>query len=380
MSDPLAWIDDEAAERARLGLTRSVRAHDAALIDFSSNDYLGLASDPRVIAAATRAAERFGFGSGASPLVSGWKTPHQELSEGLADFENVEAIGLFPSGFAANLGTIAALAGKGDAVYLDRLNHASLIDGAKLSGASIRVYSHGDADRLERILARDRGRFRRPIVATDGVFSMDGDLAPLARIADLCESFDAILIVDEAHGTGVFGPEGRGACAHFGVVNRVHVRVGTLSKALGSLGGFVAGSRRIVDHLINHSRSMIYSTALPPACAAAAMEALRISRSEPWWRESAHAMAARLRVGLAESGWTISPSTGPIVPVFVGDPARAMALGEHLRERGFLVGAIRPPTVREGSSRLRISVSAARTGDEVWDLLRAIGTDRRGSP
>ncbi|MBV8384891.1 MAG: aminotransferase class I/II-fold pyridoxal phosphate-dependent enzyme, partial [Planctomycetaceae bacterium] len=264
MADPLAWIDDEAARWERRGLTRRLVAHGAAtpgrlacdgrmLVNFGANDYLGLASDPRVIAAGRAAAEAFGWGAGASPLVTGWGAAHQELAEALARFERAEAAVLFPSGFAANLGTIAALVGVGDAVYVDRLDHACLIDGARLSGASLRVFPHADADRLAEILARERARFRRALVATDGVFSMDGDLAPLDRLADLADRFDAMLLVDEAHGTGVFGPDGRGAASELGVADRIPVRVGTLSKALGSIGGFVAGSRRLIDWLINHA-------------------------------------------------------------------------------------------------------------------------------
>src|SRR5512135_3247455 len=202
---------------------------------------------------------------------------------------------VFPSGFAANLGTIAALVGTGDAVYADRLNHACLIDGVRLSGARLRVYPHRDAGRLEEILARDRGRFRRSLIATEGAFSMDGDLAPLADLADLAERFGAMLLVDDAHGTGVFGPDGRGAAAEAGVADRVPIKVGTLSKALGSVGGFVAGSRQLVDWLVNHARTLIYSTALPPAAASAARAALGIVQSEPWRRARVRALGVRLR-------------------------------------------------------------------------------------
>lgn len=373
MNDPLAWLDEEANDRTRRGLDRRLVARDPALADFASNDYLGLAADPRVIAAAKNAVDRYGFGSGASPLVSGWTAAHEELAGALAEFEGTEAVALFPTGFAANLGTIAALAGKGDAVYLDRLNHACLIDGARLSGATLRVYPHADAGRLEQVLGRDRGRFRRSLVATDGVFSMDGDLAPLDRIADLCEHFGAVLMVDEAHGTGVFGPDGKGACAHFGVADRVPVRVGTLSKALGSLGGFVAGSRRVIDHLTNRSRTMIYSTASPPACCAAAREALRIARDEPWRRDRVHRLGDDLRRSLRTNGWDIPRSSGPIVPVIVGDPVRALIISGKLRELGLLVPAIRPPTVPEGTSRLRISLSAGHSDADVARLIAALG-------
>ena len=373
MIDALSWMDDEQKERASRSLDRRVMIRDFGLVNFASNDYLGLANDPRVIDAAKSAADQYGFGSGASPLVSGWTRSHQDLADALVSYEQVEAVALFPSGFAANLGTIAALVGKGDAVYLDRLNHACLIDGAKLSGASLRVFPHNDADRLEAILARDQGRFRRSLVAVDGVFSMDGDLAPLDRISEICERFDAMLMVDEAHGTGVFGPNGRGACEHFHVTDRVHVRVGTLSKALGSLGGFVAGSRRLVDHLINRSRTMIYSTALPSACCAAANEAVKIAIAEPGRRERVHRVAIALRTSLQQNGWKVIPSTGPIVPVWVGDPAAAVAISQNLRDQGLHVPAIRPPTVPEGTSRLRISLTASHSDEELARLVRALG-------
>ncbi|MCA1685355.1 MAG: aminotransferase class I/II-fold pyridoxal phosphate-dependent enzyme, partial [Planctomycetia bacterium] len=319
MSDPLAWIDDEAERRSALGLTRRLDAHGAVrpgrfvrgnreLLNFGSNDYLGLAADPRLADAAREAAEVYGWGAGASPLVAGWTDAHQGLADVLAAFEQAEAVMLFPSGFAANLGTVAALVGAGDAVYADRLSHACLIDGARLSGASLRVYPHNDADRLASILGRDRGRFRRTLIATDGVFSMDGDVAPLADLASIAERFGANLLVDEAHGTGVFGPEGRGASAACGVAGRVPVRVGTLSKALGSLGGFVAGSRRLIDHLLNHARTAIYSTALPPAAAAAARVALDIAGAEPWRRDRVFAAGDRVRTALVAAGLKVTPS------------------------------------------------------------------------
>ncbi len=393
MADPLAWIDAELADRARGGLARRldplgpaspglIEREGRPLRNFASNDYLGLAADPRVIAAATEAAERFGWGSGASPLVCGWREPHETLARDLALFERAEAVALFPSGFSANLGTIAALVGRGDAVYLDRLDHACLVDGARLAGARPRPFPHGDVDRLAALLTRDRGRFRRSLIAVDGVFSMDGDLAPLAELADLANTSGAILLVDEAHGTGVFGPEGRGACASCGVADRVPVRVGTLSKALGSLGGFVAGSRRLVDYLIAHARPLIYSTALPPAAAAAASKALSLSLAEPWRRERAHTLADALRVMLSDQGFTILPSQGPIVPVLLGDVALASEVSQRLRDRGILVGLIRPPTVPKGTSRLRISVTAAHEPSDLDALVAAIleGPNPAGSP
>ncbi|MGE3818879.1 MAG: 8-amino-7-oxononanoate synthase [Isosphaeraceae bacterium] len=381
--DPLAWLDAEAAARASQGLTRVLVPHAAArpgrivrdgreLLHFGSNDYLGLAADPRLAEAAREAARDFGWGAGASPLVAGWTEAHQRLADDLARFENAEAVALFPSGFAANLGTIAALVGPGDAVYCDRLNHACLIDGVRLSGASLRVYAHGDVRRLASASRRDRGRYRRSLIATDGVFSMDGDLAPLDELVELAESLGAILMVDEAHGTAVFGPDGRGAASAFGVAERVPVRVGTLSKALGSIGGFVAGSRRLIDHLVNHARPLIYSTAPPPAAAAAAREALRISLAEPERRHRVHALADRLRDGLADAGIPIGPSKGPIVPVPLGEADLAIQCARRLADRGIFAPAIRPPTVPAGTSRLRLSVTAAHDEADVDVLIAAL--------
>jgi len=383
MRDPLDWIDDEANAWAGRGLERTLTAfgpalgarleHDGkTLLNFASNDYLGLAADHRVVEAGVAAAREFGWGPGASPLVAGWRPPHQELAEALARFERVEAAVVFPTGYAALCGTVAALAGPTDAVYSDRLNHASLIDGARLSRAAVRVYPHADVAALEAMLAADRGRFRRSLILTDGVFSMDGDLAPLADLADLADRFGATLLADEAHGTGVFGPDGRGAASACGVADRSPLRVGTLSKALGSSGGFVAGSRRLVDWLVNHARPLIYSTALPPAMAAAALEALKISEAEPWRRQRAWALADRLRERLRAAGREIGKSVGPIIPVLVGGATETLALAARLRDGGMLVPAIRPPSVPEGTSRLRISLTAALQEEHVDALASAL--------
>ena len=294
---------------------RSIRA-GRSLLNFASNDYLGLASDPRVVAAATEAAQTYGWGAGASPLVSGWREPHEALAAALARFEGVEAVALFASGFAANLGTIAALVGAGDAVYADRLNHASLIDGVRLAGARLRVYPHNDADRLDALVARDRGRFRRSLIATDSVFSMDGDVAPLADLATIADRAGAILLVDEAHATGVLGATGRGAIEAAGLQpGQVPVKIGTLSKALGSVGGFVAGSRRLIDWLHNHARTMIYSTAPPVAAAAAAHRALELVVAEPERRDHLASLAEHLRRGLAARHLATIPGAGPIIPM-----------------------------------------------------------------
>jgi 8-amino-7-oxononanoate synthase len=380
MSDPLAWIDDEAAAWEARGLTRRLVPHGGAgpgrftrdgrvLVDFGSNDYLGLAADPRLARAATDAAEVYGWGAGASPLITGWTEVHQQLADALAEFEGAEAAAIFPTGFAANLGTIPALVGPGDLVYSDRLNHASLIDGCRQSRAEVRVYPHADAHRLGHLLAEDRGRFRRALIVTDGVFSMDGDLAPLAELADLAERFGAMLMVDEAHGTAVFGPDGRGAGSVCGVAERIPIKVGTLSKALGSLGGFVAGSRSLIAWLVNHARPLIFSTALPPPAAAAALEAVTIAESEPWRRERVQMLGRRLGSALAELGYRVGTSPGPIVPVVVGTPDRAIRLASRLFDAGLFAPAIRPPTVPEGTSRIRITLSAAHSDDDVKRLI-----------
>ncbi|WP_422930709.1 8-amino-7-oxononanoate synthase [Singulisphaera sp. PoT] len=380
MLDPLAWIDDELDSYAKQGLARKLVPFDRgpvkanpSCLDFSSNDYLGLAAHPRLIAAACRATEEYGWGAGASPLVSGWTTAHADLAVRLAQFEHAEAVALFPTGFAANLSTVSALVGSGDAVYLDRLCHASLVDGAKLSGASLRVFPHNDTDRLRSTLERDRGRFRRTLIVTEGVFSMDGDLAPLAEIVEVAEAFGAMLLVDEAHGTGVFGSDGRGACSEFNVCDRVQIRVGTLSKALGSVGGFVAGSSRLIDWVVQRARALIYSTSLPPAAAAAAAEALDILESEPERRVHLHAISQHLRTGLSSAGWNVVPSMGPIVPILLGDSHFTIALAERLRTDGFRVAAIRPPTVPKGSARLRISLTANHTYSGLEKLIAALG-------
>ncbi|WP_152050595.1 8-amino-7-oxononanoate synthase [Tautonia marina] len=378
--DPLAWLDEVADHRNRMGLHRSIVPYGTAtpgwlerdgqrLVDLSSNDYLGLASDPRVIAAGMESARRYGWGSGASPLVCGWREPHQRLAEDLAAFERTEAVALFPTGYAANLGTIAALVGSGDVVYGDRLNHSCLIQGARLSGASVRIFPHGDHERLAHLIGRDQGRYRRTLIATDGVFSMDGDLAPLSELVEIAERSGSMLLVDEAHGTGVFGPEGRGASAALGVADRVAIRVGTLSKALGSVGGFVAGSRRLIDHLNNHAPTLLYSTATPPAAAGAAREALRIIREEPWRRERVHQLGRRLRDGLRSVGLKVPESEGPIVPVILGDVDRTLNAASRLLASGFLVGAIRPPTVARGTARLRISLAASHDEEQLDRLI-----------
>jgi 8-amino-7-oxononanoate synthase len=378
---PLGWIDRELAELKQSGLRRRLATRQGPqaarialdgrdLLNFGSNDYLALAADPRLAAAAAVAAAREGWGSGASPLVSGRSASHQRLERRLAEFEGTEAVLVFPSGFAANTGAIAALVGPGDVVYTDRKNHASLLDGCRLSRADVRVYPHADCRRLGELLARSGGKHRRRLIVTDGLFSMDGDLAPLGELADLAEQHGAMLMVDEAHATGVFGPGGRGVAEQLGVEDRVHIRVGTLSKALGCAGGFVAGSRRLVEWLANRARPYVFSTAGPAAVAAAAVAALEIVCGEPRLRQGLLASARQVRDGLQQQGWNVGRSASQIVPVVVGQPERAVELSAALRDRGFFVPAIRPPTVAQGESCLRISLTCGHSAEMVAALVQ----------
>jgi 8-amino-7-oxononanoate synthase len=345
------------------------------LVNFGSNDYLGLAAES-LSGAVTRAIEEVGWGSGASPLVTGRGSWHAALETALADFEATEAALLFSSGYAANLGTITALVGKDDVIFSDAKNHASIIDGCRLSGARIVVYPHRDVDSLHKALHGAMG-FRRRLIVTDTLFSMDGDLAPLAELADLAERFGAVLMVDEAHATGVFGRAGRGVCEYLGVESGMHVRVGTLSKALGSIGGFVAGSAALIDWLVNRARPYIYSTAPPEAVAAAALRALEIVRQEPHRRTILLERAEKLRCQLQEQGWSTGGSASQIVPLLVSDPAQTVRLAEKLRCQGFLVPAIRPPTVPEGESLLRLSLNYSHTGEALSHLADALAPLRR---
>jgi 8-amino-7-oxononanoate synthase len=386
LAHPLAWIDDELAAlerqqlRRRLGLRGGPQAarlviDGRELVNFGSNDYLGLAADPRLGLAVAEAIRQEGWGSGASPLVTGHAAAHQRLAEQLAEFEGTEAALVFSSGFAANTGAIAALVGPGDAVYCDRKNHASLLDGCRLSRADVRPYPHGNHGRLACLLAQS-GRYRRRLITTDGLFSMDGDLAPLAELTRLAERYEAMLLVDEAHATGVFGRHGRGIGEHLGVESRVHVRIGTLSKALGSVGGFVAGSRSLVEWLANRARPYVFSTAGPAAAAAAALAAIEIVRQEPQGRERLLARAERLRGELAAQGWNTGKSASQIIPLMVGDAERAVRLSARLREGGLFVPAIRPPTVPDGEACLRISLTASNTEEMISALLAALGPNQ----
>ena len=340
-------------------------------VNFSSNDYLGLASHPKVIEALADGARKWGAGSGAAHLVSGHSLPHHALEEELAEFTGRARALLFSTGYMANLGAVSALLGRGDSVFEDRLNHASLIDAGILSRARLKRYGHADASELVTQLdATDSGS---KLVVTDGVFSMDGDLAPLPKLVQACQQKDAWLMVDDAHGIGVVGPQGRGSLEHFNLnTEAVPILVGTLGKAFGTFGAFVAGSETLVESLIQQARSYIYTTALPAAVAEATRESLRLIQAEGWRREKLQHLVKRFRQGADESGLPLMDSFTPIQPLLLGDTDRALMVSQRLREQGFLISAIRPPTVPEGTARLRITFSAEHEDVHVDRLLNAL--------
>ena len=327
-----------------------------------SNDYLGLAGHPALRAAAAEAAQRWGAGAGASPLVSGHMALHRRLERELAAFKGVETCVLFGSGFLANTGVLAALAGRGEVILSDALNHASIVDGCRLSRAETVVYAHGDLGALADGLRRAGDR--RATIVTDAVFSMDGDIAPLEGIVELARTHGARVVVDEAHATGVIGPGGRGLAADLGLEREVDVVIGTLGKALGSYGAFACCNAQTADYLVNRARTMIYSTALPPPAIGAALAALAMLREQPEIVDRLHANAHALREELALHGFQVDPGTMPIVPILVGDPGPAMALCEAALRRGVFAQAIRPPTVPAGTSRLRaVAMASHDEGD-----------------
>jgi 8-amino-7-oxononanoate synthase len=385
-SDPPAdWTRSELEHRCQFGLLRRRRLLERTapnrylcrgrdILGFASNDYLNLSTDPRLARAAARAARRYGCGSGASPLVAGYQSPHRRLETALADWEGKEAALVFSSGYAANLAVLTALAGEDDAVFSDALNHASLIDGARLSRARIHVYRHADVNHLADLLAQHGGDARRRLIVTDTLFSMDGDLAPLRALCDVAERHDCLLILDEAHATGVLGEQGRGALEMLLVpvpLARI-VQVGTLSKALGCQGGFVSGARNLIQWLVNAARPYIFSTALALPVAAAARKAVQIVREEPEPRQRLRRLADFLRKTLQEAGFDIGGSPSHIVPILIGSPGEAVGLSNRLLERGFFVPAIRPPSVPPGTSRLRISLTAGHTDEDIRQLIAAL--------
>jgi len=379
----IAELEDALAQRRAAGLARSRRMLESAqgpnvdvdgrvLLSFASNDYLGLANDPAVVAAARDAAQRWGVGAGASHLVCGHTAAHEALERELAAFVapcgEARAIS-FSSGYLANLAILTALAGRGDAIYADRLNHACLNDGAMLSRAELVRYAHADAEALAHRLAGARAE--RKVIATDAVFSMDGDLAPLPRLLELAEAHDAWLIVDDAHGFGVLG-EGRGSLAHFGLASERVIYMGTLGKAAGVAGAFVAAHPAVIDTLLQTARSYIYTTAAPPLLAESARAALALIRDDAPRRHRLHALIARFREGVRRLPWPAMNSQTAIQPLVCGRSEAAVALSHRLAERGLWVPAIRPPTVPAGTARLRVSLSAAHSEDDVDTLLAAL--------
>ena len=350
-----------------------ITVNGARYLSFCSNDYLGLANHPRVVAALREGADKYGAGSGSSHLVTGHQRAHHALEEALAAFTGRPRALLFSSGYLANLGTVAALAGRGELLWEDRLNHASLLDAGLLSGARLHRYPHSDTSALRQRLMQNTGR--HAMIITDGVFSMDGDLAPIPQLADIAQRQDAWLMVDDAHGLGVLGAGGRGTLEHFGLDDTaVPVLIGTLGKAFGTFGAFVAGSADLIEYLIQHARPYVYTTALPPTLAHATLASLRILQEEGWRREHLQNLITRFRHGAEQLGMQLLPSPTPIQPLLVGSSERALALSAALRQHGIYVSAIRPPTVPKGTARLRITLSAAHSETHVDRLLTALDT------
>jgi 8-amino-7-oxononanoate synthase len=374
------WAEEEVARLASQGLLRSleplaspqgarVRVGSEVLLNFASNDYLGLAAHPVVVAAAQAGLERWGLGTGASRLVVGDTEAHCALETRLRSFEDAEAVLLFNGGYPANLGLLQALVGGEDAVFSDALNHASLVDGCRLSRARVTVYPHCDTATLGALLRGTAAR--RKLVVTDSVFSMDGDVAPLVELVEVCRRHGAALLVDEAHATGVFGMRGAGLCEALGLTREVDVRMGTLGKALGCFGAYAATSAPVRALLLNRARSLVYSTALPAAVCAGAVAALDVVEAEPDLRRTLWRNIHRFSEGLRALGHPARPDSA-IFPVVLGSPERAVAAASFLRARGMLVKAIRPPTVPSGTSRLRFALSAAHTPAHLQQALAGL--------
>jgi len=374
-------LQRELDQRAALGLLRSRRTLDTPqsphiVVDgkpylaFCSNDYLGLANHPQLIAALQQGTQQWGVGSGAAHLVSGHFESHHRLEQQLAAFVGKPAALLFSTGYMANLGVVQALVGKGDTVFADKLNHASLNDAMQLSRAEVKRYRHGDIAQLANYLKQTTGG--RKLVITDAVFSMDGDIAPLRELLALCEQHDAWLYVDDAHGFGVLGEQGRGSLAHFGIASKRIIYMATLGKAAGVSGAFVAAEQVVIDTLVNHAHSYVYTTAAPPALSAALSQSLQLIAQGDERRTQLQKLVAQLRNGLGDLPWQLMPSDTAIQPLLIGDNQQALQLSEGLRSRGIWVAAIRPPTVPQGTARLRITLSAAHSVGDVERLIGAL--------
>lgn len=378
MEGPLDWIEKDLARikdknlfriltELETGQSPEITISGKRYILLASNGYLGLSVDPRVVEAAGMALQKYGTGSGGSRLVSGSTNLHRELEERIASFKNTESAILFSSGYLANIGTISSLLGDGDIIYSDELNHASIIDGCRLSRAEVRIYRHLDTGHLESLLSSDKNKSGKKLIVTDTVFSMDGDLAPLPLFIELAESYGSMLMVDEAHATGVLGERGSGATEYFDVEKRIPVIMGTLSKAIGSLGGYIAGSQKLIDYIRNRVRSYIFDTSLSASSLAASLAAIDIIENEPERREHLWRLISRFKKGLGYTGLTVLPSNSAIIPVLVGEAEPALEFAGALRELGVYTPAVRPPSVPHGKCRIRATLMAGHT-EEHLDL------------
>ncbi len=375
------FFQDEINDLKKKGLYRELKTveseQDSTVVVngkrvfmFSSNNYLGLANHPELKKASMDAASYYGTGSGGSRLISGNMEVHRNLEKELALFKGTDRALLFSSGYHANVGTISALVGEGDVILSDELNHASIVDGCRLSRAEVKIYKHADMNSLREILRR-ASRFRKRLIVTDSVFSMDGDIAPLPDIVELAEKYPALVLVDDAHGTGVLGKRGKGAIEHFGLEGRVDVQMGTLGKALGSFGAYIAGSEDLIHYLVNKARSLLYTTALPPPVCGSALSALKILEKRPELVNQLRNNATYFREGMKDLGYLIPEGETPIVPLVLGDPSATMEMAQSLFDEGIYVQGIRPPTVPDGTSRLRITLMASHTREQLDFCLRA---------
>lgn len=381
MKPRLARYEHELSELSQRALLRRLRVIESdagpavtidgrAVILMASNNYLGLATHPLLKQAAIEATRLYGVGAGASRLVSGTLSPHSQLEAELARFKRTESSLVFGSGYLANIGVIPAMVGPDGVIFADRLCHASLIDGCRLSSAEFRVFRHRDVVQLDGLLGKHAHR-RPTLIVTDGVFSMDGDLAPLPELVGLMERYETQLFVDDAHGTGVMGVNGRGTLEHFNLESRIPFHMGTLGKALGTSGAYIAGPERFISYVLNRARSFIYTTAPPPATAAASIAALDVIRSEPERRARLWDNQARLQAGFRDLGFRLTDSRSPILPVLIGDPQKAMAMADRLFALGVYAPAIRPPTVPKDSSRIRFTVTSEHTAEQIATVLAA---------
>ncbi|MES9860237.1 MAG: 8-amino-7-oxononanoate synthase [Candidatus Thiodiazotropha sp. LLP2] len=375
LAEELARRRDAGLYRARKVVTSPQQTEMVVegrpMLVFCSNDYLGLASHPELVSALQQAASEYGVGSGAAHLINGHSTIHHALEEELAEFTDRPRALLYSTGYMANIGVISALLGRDDCVLEDRLNHASLVDAGQLSQAKVKRFQHADFQSLERQISLCEAEHR--LIATDGVFSMDGDLAPLPEMADIAKRHDAALMVDDAHGLGVLGQQGGGTLSHFGLgIDEVPILMGTLGKGFGTFGAFVAGSDELIETLIQKSRSYIYTTAMPSAIAEATRVSLRIAQQESWRRERLIKLVERFRLAAEQIGVPLMASDTPIQPIMAGSAEQALSWSMALQEKGILVSAIRPPTVPEGSARLRITFSANHTERQLDRLLDAL--------